>query len=84
MTIVAVLEAVALVATVCLFLRHIRGSEAAWTVERGELLNRIQRPEYTPTPNVEPLVLPDPEPDHSELVGSVAPAADDYVSWDTP
>lgn len=76
--IVAVLEAVALVATVALFLRHIAALERAWTVERGELLNRIQRPEYTPTQQAEPLVLPDPEPDYSELVGTVAPTAEDY------
>lgn len=72
MTIIAIILAASLVAIVGLFLHHIAALERAWTVERRELLTRIQRPELVPLPRSEPVALPDPEPDERDLVGTVA------------
>ena len=44
----------------------------AWIAERRELLNRIQRPEYTPT-TLAPFELPELPEDQYNLVGTIAP-----------
>ena len=69
MTVIAVVEAVALVILAFLFLHHLSQSERAWTLERRELLTRIQRPELIPTDQARELVIPDDEPDEIDLVG---------------
>lgn len=76
MTVIAVAEAVALVAIVYLMLRSQRANDVAWTAERRELLTRIQRPELLPAPTGQPFVWPDDvEPDDIGLVGTIAELA---------
>ena len=70
--IVSGILAVALVAVVHLLLRYHRQAESTWEKERRELLNRIQRPEVVPLPDVPGFVLPEPEEDFSALVGTIA------------
>ena len=78
MTIIACLEAVALVAVVVLFLRSRASSDAqtaiereSWAAERRELLNRVQRPEILPLVPAD-FKVPEPsEQDDSHLVGAV-------------
>jgi hypothetical protein len=65
------LEAVALVAVVLLFLRRQHATEAATTVERRELLTRIQRPELIPVGHNQAFDIPDPEPDEFDMVGEI-------------
>ena len=71
MIIVASLEAVAIVAIVGFFLRHIRALEAANASERRELCSRIQRPEIIPAGPSAPFLMPEPEQDDTELVGTI-------------
>ena len=71
MTAVAAIEAVALLVIVWLFLRHQQISEEAWTVERRELLTRIQRPEIIPGPSLPRFEFEPEEPDELELVGTI-------------
>jgi hypothetical protein len=77
-TIVAAIEAVALVAVVYLMLRHQRVSESAWTEERRELVNRIQAPERLPIAPQPTFEMPEFEPDEMHLVGTIGdvPEAD--------
>ena len=49
-----------------------RDAQAQWAEERRELLNRIQRPEYTPTAPA-PFELPELPEDQYNLVGTIAP-----------
>lgn len=47
------------------------------SAERAELLERIQRPERIPPAEVPGFVLPEPEPDEYELVGTIQYADND-------
>lgn len=47
-----------------------------WACERRELLNRVQRPEVLPSPQIADFVIPEVEPDEFDLVGVVR---DEYV-----
>jgi hypothetical protein len=71
MTVVAALALVALVAAIALFSRDRDRSEARWTLERRELLNRIQRPEMVPLPTAEGFVVPERLPDEWAQVGQI-------------
>ena len=71
MTIVACLEAIALVALTWVLLRHFREQTAQWAVERRELLNRIQRPDHIPVAAHPDFVMPELEPDDIGLVGTI-------------
>ena len=42
-----------------------------WLLERRELLNRVQRPEALPSPQIADFVIPDFEPDEFDLVGVI-------------
>ena len=77
MTIVAAIEAAAIVAVVWLLIRAYLQAQAAWALERRELLNRVQRPEMIPASTVEPFEVPEPEPDFSHLVGTIAEPKED-------
>ncbi len=77
MTVIACLEAVAVIAVVFLFLRHQSRQEQAWTLERRELLTRIQRPEMIPIPAAEPFQFDEREPDEFDLVGTINPQVED-------
>jgi hypothetical protein len=71
MTVVAAIEAVALVAVVALFLWHIRRLEAQAAEERRVLADRIQRPEVLPS---QPVVWAEPaarEDDGLSMVGKI-------------
>jgi hypothetical protein len=72
MTVVAGIEAVALVAVVALFLWHVRSLERAAAQERRVLADRIQRPELLPVAGAvawsEP---PDREDDGLSTVGKI-------------
>ena len=72
----AISEAVILMVWI-LLLRDHRQQQAAWTVERRELLNRIQRPEMIPASTFEAFEVPEPEPDFSHLVGTIAELKED-------
>lgn len=72
MTIVACLLAAALVAVVWLLLLHHSGAEKAWTLERRELLTRIQAPERIPMDSPVEFAVPEPEPDEMDKVGTIA------------
>ena len=71
LTIIAVAQTVALVAISLAFLKHVRSREQEITVERRELLTRIQHPELIPVPRDTRTPLPEPEPDESNLVGTI-------------
>lgn len=72
MTVVAAIEAVALVAVVFLFLRHIRGLEAQAADERRTLADRIQRPEVLPAREAAPFVEPPAREDSQmSMVGKI-------------
>lgn len=78
LAIVAVIQAIALVAVCVLFLRRIDAQEARNTTERSELLNRIQHPERTPVQLTDPFVFPENEDDDVGLVGAILePKADE-------
>ena len=49
----------------------------SWVRERGELLSRIQRPDRIPVAPVPTFMMPDLEPDRSNLVGTVDAPRDD-------
>lgn len=53
-----------------------RQERSEWLVERRELLNRVQRPEWTPALD-RPFVTPEPEPDEFNLVGVISEAVDE-------
>ena len=53
------------------FVDVFREEQRAWTVERRELLNRVQRPEVTPFTPVEAFAYPEAEADGIEEVGTV-------------
>lgn len=72
MTVVASIEALAIVVCVALLLRYQAAQATAWALERRELLNRIQRPEMLPFAAAPQYVLPEPEVDDLELVGTIA------------
>lgn len=71
MTVVASLEALAIVAIVFLLLRSHSSQATAWALERRELLNRVQRPEVLPFASASQYVLPEPEVDELERVGTI-------------
>jgi hypothetical protein len=72
MTIVAVVEAVALVAVVLLFLHHIRALERACARERSQLADRIQRPDLLPVREATHFVEPAAkEDDELSMVGRI-------------
>jgi len=72
MTVVAAIEAVALVAVVFLFLHHLRRVERDNTIERQTLADRIQRPELLPVREAPPYREPPPrEDDGMSLVGKI-------------
>lgn len=73
MTIIACLEAVALVAVVFLMLRHQSERAAAHDRQLQSLADRIQHPER-PQPSAQPWEWPaqDEEPDEIDLVGTIA------------
>jgi hypothetical protein len=50
--------------------RHAK-AETAWTQERRELLNRIQRPEQLPVPEAQEFVIPERELDEWAKVGTL-------------
>ena len=78
MTVVAALEAVALVAVVFLFLRYTRAREREAMEERRLLADRIQRPEALPAREAVPFVEPPPrEDDQMSMVGKIR-ISDDY------
>jgi hypothetical protein len=70
-TIVA-LQTLVLVLAVRWFVTAQAEAEARWSLERRELLNRIQRPEAVPLHPVANFQAPDTEPDDIELVGTIA------------
>lgn len=47
-----------------------------WSLERRELLNRVQRPEWIPV-SQEAFVAPEPETDEFNLVGVISEAVDE-------
>lgn len=71
MTVVACLEAVAIVVVVLLLLRHQGEEQARWAVERRELLNRIQRPDQIPVAPRPEFLTPDQEDDFAAEVGTI-------------
>lgn len=71
MTVVAAVEAVALVVVVLLLLRHFAEAQAQWAVERRELLNRVQRPDHIPVAPRPEFVLPELEDDLTAEVGTI-------------
>jgi hypothetical protein len=72
MTVVAALEAAALVAVVFLFLRYTRAREAEAAEERRLLADRIQRPEMLPAREAAAFVEPAPrEDDQLSMVGKI-------------
>jgi hypothetical protein len=71
-TVVAVAEAVALVAVVFLCLGHLRGVERANAQERRALADRIQRPELLPARETVAFAEPPPrEDDELSTVGQI-------------
>lgn len=82
MIIVCGLLAVALVLVVVALVREHRKvverltnahamAEEAWIVERRELVNRVQAPEFIPRSSPLEFKVKDPEPDEGYLVGQV-------------
>lgn len=72
LTVVAIAEAVALIAVVLGFLHHIRWLEKQAVLERHTLTNRIQRPEQLPAREVTAFVNPPPrEDDQLSMVGKI-------------
>lgn len=71
MIVVACLEAVALIAVVWMLLHTHAAEQKAWTVERRELLERIQRPEHIPLHLPEAFAFPEQESDEFDKVGSI-------------
>ena len=47
-----------------------------WASERRELLNRVQRPEVLPSPQIADFVIPEVEPDEFDFVGQILEAHD--------
>ena len=82
MTVVAIVEAVALVAVVFGFLIYTRAREADQAKERRELADRIQRPEILPAREAPAFVEPAPrEDDQLSMVGKIR-ISDDYGTKD--
>jgi hypothetical protein len=72
MTVVAVIEAVALVAVVVAFLLYARARERDSAQERRELADRIQRPELLPARDAVAFTEPPPrEDDELSTVGQI-------------
>lgn len=71
MILLACVEAVAIVATAFLCLRHISRLEDAWSDERRELLTRIQHPEIVPVKAADDYKIPEQIPDEWNLVGEI-------------
>lgn len=78
MIFIAAIEAAALLATlvalvliVRMLLASHREAEAAWTVERRELVNRVQAPERIPVALPEGMDFPEPEVDEMAMVGQI-------------
>jgi hypothetical protein len=72
MTVVAIVEAVALVAVVIAFLSYTRAREKDQIEERRVLADRIQRPELLPTREPVAFVEPAPrEDDGLSMVGKI-------------
>jgi hypothetical protein len=72
MTVIAVVEALALIAVVLGFLHYRDGEQQAWAGERRELLNRIAHPEFVPTQPVAAYpTFVEPEPDEIDKVGTI-------------
>jgi hypothetical protein len=72
MTVVAIVEAVALVAVVVAFLLYARARERENARERSVLADRIQRPEVLPAREAAVFVEPAPrEDDQLSLVGQI-------------
>jgi len=71
MIIAVALEAVTLVAIVTFLLRYHAKQAEAWTRERRELLNRVQRPEVIPVSAGDGFAVPDTAPDEINLVGQI-------------
>lgn len=72
MTVALVLETVAIAAIVYMFLRDRKQAEQAWTVERRELLERIQRPERVPVLEAQPFAFPELPEDDFDKVGTIS------------
>ncbi|NBT35696.1 MAG: hypothetical protein EBT03_09195 [Betaproteobacteria bacterium] len=53
-----------------------RQERSEWLLERRELLNRVQRPEWLPVPQ-EAFSTPEVEPDEFNLVGVISEAVDE-------
>ena len=77
MAIVAGLEAVALVAVVFLFIRHIQVLQVQAGQERSQLADRIQAPERLPVPEPVQWNAPDDESDELHLIGTVMAPRDE-------
>jgi hypothetical protein len=71
MTIVAVVEAVALVVVVYLLLRDHHHQHQAWARERRELITRIQHPEIVPIEPAPDWTPPVFEEDNIDEVGMI-------------
>jgi hypothetical protein len=72
MTVVAIVEAVALVAVVLAFLVYTRARERDAMQERRTLADRIQRPEVLPARDAPAFVEPPPrEDDQLSMVGKI-------------
>jgi hypothetical protein len=72
MTVVAIVEAVALVAVVLAFLVYTRAREKDSILERRALADRIQRPELLPAREAPQFVEPPPrESDQLSMVGKI-------------
>src|ERR1035437_10081720 len=85
MIILASLEAVATVIIVFLMLKHQTVQDQAWTAERRELLERIQRPDRIPSSPADPFVFnTDTEPDEFGLGGTIADPKEDQCAHPAP
>lgn len=59
-----------------------REDSERWQVERRELLNRVQRPSFTPVAPTSDYLIPEREPDETNRVGEIT-ISDDYY-FDAP
>lgn len=69
-------------AIVIAFLKADHAKDARHAAQVRELLNRIQRPDVIVPEQAGEFEVPELEPDEIDLVGQVAPAAEDYAGWD--
>jgi hypothetical protein len=74
LTVIAAIEAVAIVAIVIAFLQHIRSLEREAARERRLLADRIQRPEVIPAREAPQFVVPVREDDELNTVGRLRPS----------